>query len=83
MKYRGIELVMTCGACPEQYDAYNEQGRMVGYLRLRHGYFSVEVPDCGGVTVFEAEPQGDGSFDGSERNMFLKAAIDAIKDHAA
>ena len=36
-----IELVKTCGACPEQYDAYFE-GYQVGYLRLRHGTFRVD-----------------------------------------
>ncbi len=74
---KDIELVMTCGACPEQYDAFY-QGTQVGYLRLRHGYFSVDAPDCGGDTIYEAEPQGDGMFDDDERDCFLTEAKCAI-----
>ena len=33
-----IKLIQTCGACPEQYDAFIGE-EQVGYLRLRHGYF--------------------------------------------
>lgn len=35
-----IEFKQTCFACPEQYDAVDD-GREVGYLRLRHGHFTV------------------------------------------
>lgn len=79
-EYRGIALVQTCGACPEQYDAFDGRGRQVGYLRLRHGYFTVDSPDCGDKRVYEAQPIGDGCFDCDERDGFLKAGIDAIKD---
>jgi len=79
-EYRGIALVRTCGACPEQYDAFDGRGRQVGYLRLRHGHFTVDSPDCGDRRVYEARPLGDGCFDASERDGFLRAAIDAIKD---
>ena len=76
-----IRLNQTCGACPEQYDALDENGRQVGYLRLRHGYFTVEVPDCGGTVVYEAEPDGDGLFDPGERQRYLDAAVAAIRAH--
>jgi hypothetical protein len=39
-----IELTLTCGACPEQYDAHLN-GARVGYLRLRHGRFYAAYPD--------------------------------------
>ena len=42
-----LKLVLTCGACPEQYDAFDGE-RQVGYLRLRHGHFTVTCPDVGG-----------------------------------
>jgi hypothetical protein len=74
----GVELRRTCFACPEQYNAYVD-GVQVGYLRLRHGYFTVEVPDCGGKTVYEAEPDGDGVFDFEERDLYLKEAVAAIR----
>jgi hypothetical protein len=77
-----IELILTCGACPEQYDAKID-GRQVGYLRLRYGFFRVDCPDCGGETVYEAKPIGDGSFEPNEREFYLSAAIGAIKDWLA
>jgi hypothetical protein len=76
-----IRLDLTCGACPEQYDAYvSEDGvdRQVGYLRLRHGAFRVDYPDCGGKTLFSANPKGDGAFDDDEREHYLKMARWAI-----
>lgn len=74
-----IRLDQTCWACPEQYSAYiNEQ--QVGYLRLRHGHFRVEFPDCGGKLLYSAEPKGDGCFDDDEREFYLNAAKQAILD---
>ena len=75
----GIELIMTCSVCPEQYDAF-KGGVQVGYLRLRHGRFYAACPDVGGEEVYEAFPNGDGEFDDNERDHFLseaKAAIEA------
>lgn len=76
----GFELHLTCSACPEQYDVFRNN-RRVGYLRLRHGVFRADVPDCGGETVYEAYPLGDGEFFGDERDGFLHAAVKAIKMH--
>lgn len=72
-----IQLVMTCGACPEQYDAFLDE-KQVGYLRLRHGFFYVEYPDCGGETIYEAYPDGDGIFADYERDRYLSDAKAAI-----
>lgn len=70
-----IRLVQTCVACPEQYDAYYEDN-YVGYLRLRHGRFSVEDKD--GNLILEAHPEGDGIFINEERDSYLQAAKEAI-----
>lgn len=72
-----INLVMTCGACPEQYDAFIDNER-VGYLRLRHGYFYVDFPECGGETIYDAHPKGDGIFETEEREFYLLEAKKAI-----
>lgn len=72
-----IELKQTCGACPEQYDAYLGDEK-VGYLRLRHGYFSVEVP-YGGEIIYSANTKGDGLFEEEERAFHLEMAKKAIK----
>lgn len=68
-----IELVETCGACPEQYDAYF-CGEKVGYLRLRHGHFTVRYPDSQGELIYEAYPNGDGIFESDEREKYLNEA---------
>ncbi len=73
-----IRLVLTCSACPEQYDAFDEDVQ-VGYLRLRHGHFRVDCPDVGGQTVYEAFTNGDGSFDDDERDYFLRWAVHKIQ----
>ena len=73
-----IKLVQTCGACPEQYDAFIGD-KQVGYLRLRHGWFRVDFLSCGGDVVFECKTKGDGSFyDEEERETMLREAKRAI-----
>lgn len=71
-----IELRQTCWACPEQYDAYLD-GVQVGYLRLRHGSFSVWSADQQ-VEYMRAHPRGDGSFEDDEREHYLTQAKLAI-----
>jgi hypothetical protein len=73
-----IKLVLTCGACPEQYDAFDGD-RLVGYLRLRHGSFTVQCPNTLGQLVYEASPEGDGIFTTDERDYYLRFAVDAIQ----
>lgn len=75
--YEQIELVQTCSACPEQYDAFFE-GNKVGYVRLRHGHFTVQYPDERGEVVYEANPKGDGIFESNERPVYLETAQRAI-----
>ena len=73
----GVRLLKTSNAFPEQYDAFFGAVQ-IGYLRLRHGYFCADYPDCGGETVYEASPKGDGVFDDDEREGFLTAAVNAL-----
>lgn len=77
-EHRGYRACMTCFACPEQYDVYSPSGEQVGYLRLRHGTFRADYPDCGGETVYTAYPRGDGCFEDGERDFFLQEAIESI-----
>ena len=72
-----IRLVRTCVACPEQYDAFLGEEK-VGYLRLRHGSFTVHVPDWDGELVLETCPHGDSEFEDWERDVHLGAAKAAI-----
>lgn len=70
-----FRLVKTCNACPEQYGVFL-LGQEVGYLRLRHGFFTA---DCDGATVYAAETIGDGSFHEDERDKHLTLACLAIQ----
>ena len=79
----GLTLVLTCGACPEQYDVYNKEDEQVGYLRLRHGNFTVECPDVRGTLVYEAQPKGGGFFEYEEREFFLTEAAKAINRYTS
>ena len=79
----GYKLVQTCQACPEQYEVFDSSGEQVGYLRLRHGHFTVEVPDVADTLVYEAEPEGDGIFETKERMYYLYRAINEIINHIA
>ena len=75
----GCRLICTCSACPEQYDVFdNKTGEQLGYLRLRHGYFRADYLECGGETVYEAEPAGDGIFEEDERLPHLTEAVNAL-----
>lgn len=72
-KKNGLEI-SGGGACPEQYDVL-KNGKQVAYFRLRHGEFRVDYPDCGGETIYEACPNGDGIFDDNERLNYLAKAM--------
>ena len=73
----GCDLIVTCRACPEQYDVYFD-GNQIGYLRLRHGNFTADYPDVGGKLVYGASPQGDGIFEPQERLYQLTKAVEAL-----
>jgi len=79
LEINGYKLVLTCPACPEQYDVFDCDGKKMGYLRLRHGWFRADAPCCGGDTVYESYPNGDGMFDDDEREPELTKAVDAIQ----
>ena len=73
-----MRLVKTCGACPEQYDVFQDD-ELVGYLRLRHGYFRAHLGGPGGEVVYESRTNGDGIFESDEREYHLERAKSAIK----
>lgn len=73
----GFEIVLTCPAFPEQYEV-TKDGAPAGYLRLRHGEFRVDYPECLDRTIFKGEPKGDGIFNDDERLTYMKMALNAI-----
>lgn len=82
MKAKDIYLIQTCAMCPEQYDAVDEFGNIVGYLRMRWGWFLVYCPDVDtDATVYEHQYQNAylGAFpSNSERKKHLRRAKAAI-----
>lgn len=79
---KGYKLILTCDACPEQYDVFKLK-KQVGYIRLRWGNFSVESPDCGGEEVYYHRfiDEIGGFEDNEERLLYLKLAIKAIDNY--
>jgi hypothetical protein len=73
----GCDLIKTCSDFPEQYDVYANRTK-IGYLRLRHGVFEAEYPDCGGRVVYTSTPKGYGAFDDDERLSQLGEAIQSL-----
>lgn len=62
------------GACPEQYDIFKDNIQ-VAYYRLRHGEFTVSIPDAEGELIFIDYPNGDGIFDSDERLLYMARAM--------
>lgn len=79
LEINGYKLVLTCPACPEQYDVFDNDGKKMGYLRLRHGWFRADAPCRGVDTVYESYTKGDGIFDDDEREPELTKAVAAIQ----
>lgn len=79
MKLFGYTLNRTSYACPEQYDVFDSNKKKVGYMRLRHGFFRVDILYPIRQTIYSSdEMHGDGIFDDIEREHFLKQAILAL-----
>lgn len=53
MRPGDLKLVLTCHACPEQYDIYDVslkgRGEYVGYIRYRWGYLALHPVTKGQV----------------------------------
>ena len=74
MNSNDIILTQTSCGCPEQYDAFYA-GVQIGYLRLRHGYFRVDFPECGCETIYDTwKVKGDGIFTDDKRDRYLLIA---------
>lgn len=76
-----VVIRRTCSVAPEQYDAFDALGNIIGYLRLRWGHFTVEVPDVGGNLVYEAMCSGKSALLDNERPHFLQKARVAISSY--
>ena len=59
MEIKGLNFQCTCDACPEQYDVFDSNGNIVGYVRLRYGGLRCNYPNSSGETIYYANI-GDG-----------------------
>lgn len=77
----GLDLVETCTSCPEQYDVFDGD-TVVGYIRLRGGFFYAAAPYCGGEYVLVEEfERHDGEFcDEETRGLYLTESVKRLKD---
>ena len=69
------------GACPEEYDVYDSDDNLVGYMRLRHGYFyctSIDGDNSGKIVYQTTSCQGDGIFEDFERESYLHKAVELL-----
>lgn len=77
----GYELVLTCHACPEQYQVYDTADTQVGYIRIRHNKMTVHCPDYGVKNIVLTEStEGDGCLMKHERLRMLNKAVTAIQE---
>lgn len=71
MNIKGLNFTCTCYACPEQYDVFDSNGKIVGYVRLRWGWLRCDYPKVGGETIYDSDI-GDGltgRFESEEQRM--------------
>lgn len=78
LNIKGLEFNRTCSACPEQYDVYDDNHNLVGYVRLRWGDITCEYPDVFGDVIYSASVSKDGlagMFDSEEQRRYHLSAI--------
>lgn len=72
-----LHFEQTCFACPEQYDVYCGT-RKVGYVRLRHGVFSVSTADMVTDLFTRAFPLEDSEATESEELILIMESFNSI-----
>ena len=78
---KGLKFACTCFGCPEQYDVFDSNDNIVGYVRLRWGKLTCQYPDVDGELIYEASV-GDGwcgNFESDKQRMkHLNNIVDRI-----
>ena len=81
MEIKGLNFKCTCCLCPEQYDVFDSNGYIVGYVRLRYGNLTCDYPNVDGKCIYYASV-GDnwtGCFESEEERMiYLNDIADKI-----
>lgn len=71
MKIKGLDFLLTCEACPEQYDVFDSNDNIVGYVRLRWGFLTCEYPNVGGECIYITNigNEWSGRFENEKQRM--------------
>lgn len=68
-----MNLEMTCGACPEQYELRSLLDmKELAYMRLRWSHFRCDYEGCGGETIYSTQIDDtgwSGQFDSEEQRI--------------
>lgn len=79
------EIKQTSAAFPEQYELFDEHNDQIGYIRIRHGEFTVWAPDLFKDLLLKEQLEvcfGMGNFRTEEERIEkLKEAIDFINGY--
>lgn len=80
----GLTLELTCRSHPEQYDVFGDGDERIGYLRLRHGEFTVSTDGPFDGVLYRGTYGGNaGEFEDDDRERWLTAAVKDIKAYYA
>lgn len=68
------ELLMTCGACPSQWEGVTDEGKRL-YIRYRWGYLRIDLDD---ETIYGSQvgDEMDGYMDYKELKSLTKDILD-------
>lgn len=68
---KGLKFACTCSGCPEQYDVFDSNDNIVGYVRLRWGELTCNYPNVDGELIYEASVGDDwcGSFKSEKQRV--------------
>ena len=71
MNIKGLDFILTCEAFPEQYDVFNSNDNIVGYVRLRFGGLTCDYPNVDGECIYSTNIGNEwtGSFENEEQRM--------------
>ena len=79
MIIKGLEFIETCDSCPEQYNVYDKNNNIVGYVRLRWGNLICRCPNANGDTIYSVAI-GDALTGIFEDNLQRICHLTAIAD---
>lgn len=81
MEIKGLYFENCGTCCPEQYDVWDENENLVGYVRLRFGHLTCEYPEVGGEEIYHTRVGDEwcGELESeAQRKVYLSEIADKI-----